>query len=125
MMVLDERIRPDGSLARTRASWDGDRVMIEDDDGASGALSVVAIDRVMTRFGRPLEPDIALDGASLVCGNYQLRRLRYHAVVDAEARDYLVWHRPDGEPLACIASTVAAALRYLVLRLRSERASGI
>ena len=88
-------------------------------------LSVVAIDRVMTRYGRPLEPDIILDGASLVCGKYQLRRLRYHAVVDAEARDYLVWHRPDGESLACIAATVAAALRYLVLRLRSERTSGI
>lgn len=125
MLVLDERIRPDGSVARTRATASDDRVIIDDDDGAQGALSVVAIDRVMTRYGRPLEPDIVLDGASLVCGKYQLRRLRYHAVVDAEARDYLVWQRPDGEPLACIAATVAAALRYLVLRLRSERTSGI
>ena len=124
MFVLDERIRTDGSLARTTASAAGDRVVIEDDDGVSGALSVVAIDRVMTRYGRPLEPDIVLDGASLVCGKYQLRRLRFHAVVDAEARDYLVWQRPDGEPLACIAATAAAALRYLVLRLHSERTSG-
>ena len=125
MFVLDERIRPDGSLARTWATCTGDRVALHDEDGADGALSVVAIDRVMCRYGRPLEPSIVLDGESLVCGKYQLRRLRYHAVVDAEARDYLVWHRPDGEPLACVAATIAAALRYLVLRLRNERTSGI
>ncbi|HET9623031.1 MAG TPA: hypothetical protein VFP84_16780 [Kofleriaceae bacterium] len=124
MFVLDERIRPDGSLARTRAAWRGDHLALEDDDGTAGALSLVAVDRVMCRYGRPLDPDIALDDESLPCGEYQLRRLRFHAIVDAEARDYLVWQRPDGEPLACLAATAAAALRYLVLRLRTEPTSG-
>lgn len=121
MLLLDERIKADGSHARTWARSSGDRVHISDDDGTSGELSLVAIDRVMCRYGRPIEHGIALEGESLMCGRYRLRRLRYHAVVDVEGRDYLIWERPDGEPLACVAATVTAVLRYLTLRLAGER----
>jgi hypothetical protein len=121
MLLLDERIKPDGTHARTWARTDGDRVLITDDDGASGALSVLAVDRVMSRYGRPLEHGIVLEGDVLMCGPYQLHRFRYHAAVDAEARDYLVWVRPDGEPLACIATMVTSALRFLMMRLAGER----
>ena len=121
MLLLDERIKADGTRARTWASSEGAHVQVSDDDGLTGALSLVAVDRVMCRYGRPLEDGITLDGESLTCGNYRLRRLRYHAVVDAEGRDYLVWERPDGEPLACVAAMATAALRYLVLRLAGER----
>ena len=121
MLLLDERIKPDGSHARTFAAAVGDdRVEIRDDDGARGMLSLAAFDRVMCRYGRPLDENIVLDGEPLVLGVYRLRRLRHHAIVDAEGRDYLVWERPDGEPLACIATMVTAALRYLVLRLAGE-----
>lgn len=120
MLLLDERIRPDGSHARTWATCDGDRVRIVDDDGAVGELSVMAVDQVMQRYGRPLDPAIALEGDSLTCGTRKLCRLRYHAMVDAEGRDYLVWERPDDEPLVCVAATVTAALRFLVARW-SER----
>ena len=102
MLLLDERIKADGSHARTWAASVGDRLRISDDDGLAGELSLVAVDRVMCRYGRPLEHGVALEGDSLVCGEggaYRLRRLRYHASVDAEGRDYLVWERPDGEPL--------------------------
>ena len=69
----------------------------------------------MVRFGRALDPEISLQGDALACGDGRvLRRLRYHAIVDAEGRDYLVWERPGEEPLAVIATTVAAALRHLV-----------
>jgi len=121
VLLLDERIKADGTRARTWASSEGAHVQVSDDDGLTGALSLVAVDRVMCRYGRPLEDGITLDGESLTCGNYRLRRLRYHAVVDAEGRDYLVWERPDGEPLACVAAMATAALRYLVLRLAGER----
>lgn len=146
MLLLDERILADGSHARTYASLAGDRVRIHDDaadtgglrevaeargvrqaaatavDGiADGALSVAALDRVMTRYGRELEPDVRLDGDALALpGGYRLRRLRYHAIVDAEGRDYLVWERPEGDPLAAVATMVTAALRYLVLRLAPD-----
>jgi len=121
VLLLDERIQADGKHVRTWATSDGQKLRITDDDGAGGALSLVAIDRVMCRYGRPLDHGIALEGDSLECGPYRLRRLRYHAVVDAEARDYLVWERPDGEPVACLAAMATAAMRYLTLRLAAER----
>ena len=121
MLLLDERIKADGAHVRTWASAAGDRLQITDDDGATGELSLVAVDRVMCRYGRPLDHGIALEGDSLVCGKFRLRRLRYHAAVDTEGRDYLVWERPDGEPLACVAAMATAALRYLTLRLAGER----
>ncbi len=125
MLLLDERIRDDGTHVRAFASLAGDRVEVRDEDGARGLLSVAALDRVMVRYGRALEapmPDPmpmetrASDALDLP-GGYRLRRMRFHAIVDAEGRDYLVWERPDGEPLAAIATMVTAALRYLVLRL--------
>lgn len=122
MLLLDERILGDGTRARTLATRDGDRIHITDDDGTSGALSVTALDRVMGRYGRPLDPSIPLDGEALeLAGGHRLRRLRYHAPVDATGRDYLVWERPGEEPLAVLATTATAALRYLVLRLAGER----
>jgi len=66
-------------------------------------------------FGQE-ELDIALEGDSLRCGTCTLRRLRYRASVDSEGRDYLVWERPGDEPLACIATTATAALRFLLVR---------
>lgn len=114
MLLLDERIREDGRVARTWAAVDGDRVVLRDDDGGGGALPVVAIERVMIRYGRPLDPGVTADGEALALpGGDRLRRLRFHAIVDATGRDYLVWERPGGEPLAALATTVAAALRYL------------
>ena len=122
MLLLDERILADGTHARTHAEVDGDKVRIRDDDGTSGELSVAALDRVMTRYGRELEETIGLVGDVLeLPGGYRLRRLRYHAAVDATGRDYLVWERPDGEPLAAVGTMVTAALRYLVLRLSDAR----
>lgn len=120
MLLLDERIRPDGSYARTWASCDGDRIRITDDDSGEGELPVQVVDQVMRRYGRPLDPAIGLEGGSLTCGTHQLRRLRHHALVDAEGRDYLVWEGP-GEPLVCVAATVTAALRFLLVRWREQR----
>lgn len=125
VLLLDERINADGTHARTWATTDGTRLQVRDDDGTSGALSLLAVDRVMRRYGRPLDHGISLEGDALICGSYRLRRLRYRAAVDADGRDYLVWETPDEEPLACVATTATAALRYLVVRLAAERPSGI
>jgi len=138
VLLLDERIRADGARARTWAALADARVRISDDDGAAGELSVAALDRVMCRYGRPLDPAIVLgeapggalgntlgpglgDDALELPGGHRLRRLRYHAPVDATGRDYLIWERPGEEPLAVVATMATAALRYLVLRLAEER----
>ena len=47
--------------------------------------------------------------------------LRFRARVDVEARDYLVWDRPDAEPLAALSNGIAAALRYVCLQLAEQR----
>lgn len=125
MMLLDERIKPDGAHARTWATSDGERVQIRDEDGPSGALSLAAVDHVMCRYGRPLDERIALEGDSLTCGAFTLRRLRHHALVDAEGRDYLVWERPGAEPMVCLAATVTAAMRFLIDRTSRGTPSGI
>ena len=124
VLLLDERILADGTHAKSWASADaaGERIHLRDDDGTEGELSIAALDRVMVRYGRALDPAIVLDGEHLaLAGGHRLRRLRYHAPVDAEARDYLVWERPNEEPLAVVATMATAALRYLVLRLAGER----
>lgn len=125
MLLLDERILPDGTHARTHATLVGERVEIRDDDGTRGELGVAAVERVMTRYGKELDASIALTGEVLALpGGYRLRRLRYHTPVDATGRDYLIWERPGEPPLAVIAAMATAALRYLVLRLVDERRSG-
>jgi hypothetical protein len=122
-LLLDERILADGTHARTFASFIDGNVLVDDEDGSRGALSITALDRVMTKYGLPLESDVKLDGEALELGEgRRLRRLRYHTPVDATGRDYLVWERPGEPPLAVIATHVTAALRYLVLRLDGERA---
>ncbi|HSD86062.1 MAG TPA: hypothetical protein VLB44_01060 [Kofleriaceae bacterium] len=124
-LLLDERIQGDGHLARTYATFVDGQVHIEDEgaaDPARGSLSIAAVDRVMARYGLPLEAGVHPDREALdLGGGRRLRRLRYHAKVDAEGRDYLVWERPGEEPLAVIATHATAALRYLVLRLGGER----
>jgi hypothetical protein len=122
-LLLDERILGDGHLARTYATFVDGHVQIADEGGPTGRLSVAALDRVMVRYGLPLEKGApGADGEALDLGEgRRLRRFRYHAVVDAEGRDYLLWERPGEEPLAVIATHATAALRYLVLRLEAEK----
>jgi hypothetical protein len=121
-LLLDEHILADGQVARTYATFADGHVHVQDEGGSGGPLSVDALDRVMVRYGLPLEDGVALEGDALEVGEgRRLRRLRYHAKVDATGRDYLVWERPNEEPLAVIATHATAALRYLVLRLDAER----
>ena len=121
-LLLDERILADGTHARTYASLVDGHVHVADEQGPGGALSIAAVDRVMTKYGRPLEADVKLDGDALELGDgRRLRRLRYHAAVDATGRDYLVWERAGEPPLAVIATHATSALRYLVARLDGER----
>lgn len=131
-LLLDERIRADGSHARCWASLvdtgggHGEpRVHIVDDDGTDGVLSVHAIERVMLRYAREVDAGVIADtaawGESLEVGaGRKLRRLRFRAQVDADGRDYLAWERPGEPPIAAIATMCTAALRYLVLRLDAE-----
>ena len=122
MLLLDERILADGMASRTWASVRDGRFHLRDDDGTEGVLSVAAVERVMSKYGRALDPEIDLVGEVLdFPDGHRLRRLRFHAAVDATGRDYLVWERQGEEPLAVIATMATSALRYLVMRLGAEK----
>jgi hypothetical protein len=125
MLLLDERITPDGAHARTWATSDGEWMQIHEEDGSSGELPLVAIEQVMRRYGRPLDDGVPREGDSLACGACTLRRLRHCAAIDAEGRDYLIWEHPGNEPVVCLATTVTAAIRFLIGRISRGTASGI
>ncbi len=119
MILIDEHIRADGVVVRTHVDRDPDgaHVVIVSDD-ARGRLSIAALDKVMRRYGRPLDDGVPAEGATLeLAGGRALTAFRFHAKVDAEARDYLAWSVPGEETIAALSNGVAAALRYLVLRI--------
>jgi hypothetical protein len=121
VLLIDEHIRPDGVTARTYVDVDEGRLQVIGDDGVHGRLSATAVERVMKRYGRPLEEGIQADGEALVLvPGVTLRILRFRAQVDAAPRDWLVWHQEGHEPLAALATSISAALRFLVLRLAEE-----
>jgi hypothetical protein len=114
-LLLDERIGADGGVARVWAILAGEALRFDGDSGTTGVLPIEVVERVMERYGRELDSAIALDGEVLALpGSRALRRLRYHAPVDAIARDYLVWERPGMPPIAVIATHATAALEYLL-----------
>ena len=118
MILIDEHIRADGVVVRTHLDRDGDHVVVISGDGVRGRLSLGAIDKVMRRYGRALDDGIEADGVALDFGDGRvLTAFRFHAKVDAEARDYLAWRTPGEDTVAALSNGVAAALRYLVLRL--------
>lgn len=120
-MIIDDAIAASGEPARTRLGVEGDRLMLEVSGRAPVALPGHAATAVLRRYGRPLEePPTILERLELPDGAW-LGRMRFHAVVDAEARDYLVLGEPNAEPIAAIAATVAAALRFLAERAERSR----
>ena len=125
-LQIDEHIRADSAVVRTWLRRDGDRVHVEVEPGTRGALSIAALQHVVRRYARPLDDEAAAGLASapslaLTAGT-ALHILHHHAPVDATGRHWMVLSAPGAEPVAALASGVAAALRYLVARLADERA---
>ena len=129
MLLLDERILADGRHARTWAERDGANVMITDDEADLRAtISIAGLDRVIGRIGKPIDAAIVSGADPAECldltDGHRLRRLRYHAPVDATGRDYLVWERDGQEPLAALGTAVAMMLRFIALRLDPQKTEG-
>lgn len=128
-LLIDEHILPDSSVVRTHLAvegeGDGARVRIDVEGGTSGVLSTAAVLHVVRRYARPLDDEVArlVEAAPRLAlpAGAALALLHWRAAVDAAGRDWLVLVTPGDEPHAALSSGVAAALRYLVLRLQDER----
>ena len=106
----------------TTASGELVPVLLRDD---AGALVLVAdedlplpdgaLDAVMARYGKPLGEGVSLVPVAAIDlgAGRALRHVRHLALYDVIARDYLVYERPEGEPLCALATTVAGALDHL------------
>ena len=114
-LVVDERIREDGSLLRTYLQPMHGSIRVFDDDGLTAVLPMTVLLRVMERYGKPLDPTVCVPPAALrFRDGVSVQALRYHARVDAESRNYLILSRPDHSPVAALATVVASAMRHFV-----------
>jgi hypothetical protein len=113
VLTIDERIQEDGTRETVTLDVEAEELVIT--VGAEHIrLPVEALDRVMARYGKPLAPEILLDGPFLDAGGGRvLHRLRHLARYDVIARDFLVWSTPGHEPVAELAVSVTAALLHL------------
>lgn len=83
-----------------------------------------ALDAVMARYAKPLEPSSKLleVGVLVLDEDRRLRHVRHLATFDVIALDYLVYESPDAEPRCALATTVAAALGHLARAAHAARA---
>jgi hypothetical protein len=84
--------------------------------GVRTVLPMLVLERVMERYGKPLEDGILLDGPGSarvdLGGGSVLHRIRHRGFYDVIARDFVVWTSPGREPLAELATGVSAALAH-------------
>jgi len=113
-LKVHETTRADGSLSPVFLAVEDGTLAIASEDGTF-PLPDGAIDAVMARFGKPLEPSERLVhvGALELGAGRALRHVRHLALYDVIARDYLVYEARDREPMCALATTVAGALDHL------------
>jgi hypothetical protein len=112
-LVIHEAFDEAGGRETVRVSAE-DGALVVSVGGVATHLPMVVLERVMERYGKPLEDGIVLDGdgsarVDLGGGNV-LHRIRHRGFYDVIARDFVVWASPGREPLAELASGISAAL---------------
>ena len=112
-MLIGEAINESGMIVATNL-WITDSGATLSIDGCKPfILPVRALLLVMRRFGRELDPTVAVNGERLELGSgMSLCQLQFRAQVDVEAKNYLVLIG-DGASKAALSNTVAAALHHL------------
>ena len=119
MLTIHEWLREDGSSEIVALEAAAGEVVVRVGREAPVSLPILALERVMERYGKPLADGIALDGPHLALGEgAALHRIRHRGRYDVIARDFLVWTRAGHEPLAELAVAVSGALVHLANALR-------
>jgi hypothetical protein len=113
VLTIDERIKEDGTRELVTLDVEAGELVLTVGSECM-RLPVEALDRVMARYGKPLAPEILLDGPSLHAGGGRvLYGLRHLARYDVIARDYVTYSVPGHDALCALATTVAGALAHL------------
>jgi hypothetical protein len=113
MLTIHERLCDDGSRETVDVGREGDSLVVRTAERAA-LLPMLALERVMERYAKPLEEGIALDGPSVDLGEAGvLYRIRHRGRYDVIARDFVVWAPRGREPVAELATSVSAALVHL------------
>ncbi len=121
MLTIHEWHSDDGAHHRVRISAAGGELVVQAGDAAPVTLPVLALERVMERYGKPLAEDVPVDGPTLALGDGRsLVRIRHRGRYDVIARDFLVWSVPGHEPLAELAVAVSGALVHLAEARRAQ-----
>lgn len=113
-LKVHETTKADGSLAPVFLTVEDGIAAIASEEGTF-VLPDGAVEAVMARFGKPLEPSEPLvdAGALELSDGSVLRHVRHRARYDVIARDYLVYEASGREPMCALATTVAGALEHL------------
>jgi hypothetical protein len=115
-LILHERTREDGSLERTFLETDGDALYLHLAEETKAIVPLAFLDGVMRRYGKPLEDGVPLPEPRLRVGDRTIGMLRYRPRYDVIAKDYVVYAVGDDTPLVELATSVSAALAYLLRR---------
>ena len=114
-LLLHERTAEDGGLEKIWLEVAAGALLLAIDGGARKVLPLAVLDAVMRRYGKTLAEDIELTGPRLELGEgYAVGTLRHLARYDVIAKDFVVYEPPGEEPLAELATSVTAALSFLL-----------
>jgi hypothetical protein len=78
------------------------------------AVPLAFLDGIMRRYGKALDDSVVLEGPRIEVEGRTLGMLRYRPLYDVIAKDYFVYAQGDATPLVELATSVTAALVYLV-----------
>jgi hypothetical protein len=114
VLTIHEWTAEDGARKTVRVTGTDGAIAVHAGDEPGVELPVLALERVMTRYGKALADGVELDGPRLdLAGGRALHLIRHLARYDVIARDFVVWTTPEREPLAELAVAISGALLHL------------
>jgi hypothetical protein len=114
VLTIHEWLQNDGTRAYVRVSEAAGALVVRVGDEPAAALPVLALERIMERYGKPLADGVEPVGPTLDLGDGKtLTLMRHLARYDVIARDFLVFGAPGRERVAELAVAVTGALLHL------------
>lgn len=122
MLTIHESLGEGGARETVEVGEEDGALILKTTEAGAVALPMLALERVMDRYGKPLADGIALDGPKVELGAFGvLYMIRHRGWYDVIARDYVVWAPPGREAVAELATAVTAALVHLANAAARQR----